>query len=226
MLPAILGPDCESYRDAVLGQPASTLSSLTFVAVGVWCWLRARGSHPLGPELALFGTVAILVGLGSVAFHGPHPSWSQWAHDVSIAWLLLLAIALDIAGRTQRRAREVAAWAAGCAMLGLLFWASPDSQRVVYSVLGAAFVLLEAAAVRRHRRPWPGEPGFGLYAFAAGAFFVGTVSFFLGRLDAWCDPGSLLQGHAVWHMLLAAALAAFVEVTLVRPPHRFEPRPE
>jgi hypothetical protein len=215
VLAAMLGPDCEASRGAFLGQPASTLSSLAFLVVGAWCWLRARTSQTRRLELVLFGAATILVGLGSIAFHGPHLSWSQWAHDVSIAWLLLLAIVLDVAGRTRRRARELALWAAGCAATGLLFWFVPDSQRVVYTLLGAALVVLEAAAARRRRRPWPAEPGFGLYAFAVGAFCVGTASFFLGRLEAWCEPTSWAQGHAIWHVLLAAALAAYVEVTLV-----------
>jgi hypothetical protein len=215
VLAAVLGPDCEAYRDAVLGQPASTVSSLAFVAVGVWCWYRAAAPRARRLELVVFGAVTILVGLGSIAFHGPHPSWSQWAHDVTIAWLLLLAIVLDVAGHTRRRGRGLVAWILGCVVLGVLFWAVPEGQRVVYTLLGATLVLLEAATVRRHGRPWPGDPGFALYAFAVGAFLVGTATFFLGRIDAWCDPGSWVQGHAIWHVLLAVALAAYVEVTLL-----------
>ena len=215
MLAAVLGPDCEAYRDTVLGQPASTVSSLAFVAVGVWCWVRAAAPRARRLELAVFGAVAIVVGLGSIAFHGPHPSWSQWAHDVTIAWLLLFAIVLDVAGHARLRGHELVAWILGCVGLGVLFRVVPEGQRAVYAVLGAALVLLEAATVRRHGRPWPGESGFGLYVFALGAFLVGTATFFLGRIDAWCDPGSWVQGHAIWHVLLAVALAAYVEVTLL-----------
>ena len=211
MLAAILGPDCEAVRGGALGQPASTLSSLSFLILGGWCWYRARGSDARRLELVLFGAAAALVALGSLAFHGPHPSWSQWAHDSSIAWLLVLAIVLDL----DRGAREVAGWILGCVGVGVLFWIAPESQRIVFTLLSAAFVLLEVSALRRRRRPWPGEAGFGLYAFAAAAFLLGALAFFLGRVGALCDPASWLQGHAVWHVLLAAALAAYVEVTLV-----------
>jgi len=211
VIAAILGPDCEAVRSGALGQPASTLSSLSFLIVAGWCWYRARGSGARRLELTLFGIAAVLVALGSLAFHGPHTSWSQWAHDSSIAWLLLLAIVLDL----DRRPREAAGWVLGCVCVGVLFWIAPESQRVVFTGLAAAFVLLELAAVRRHRRPWPGTRGFGLYAFAAAAFLVGAAAFFLGRVGALCDPSSWVQGHAIWHVLLAAALAAYVEVTLV-----------
>jgi ceramidase len=214
---AALGPECEAYRNAVIGQPANTLSSAAFLVVGGWCWVRARASGTRRLELALFGAATILVGLGSIAFHGPHPSWAQWAHDTSIAWLLLLVIVLDAVARTGRRSRETVVWIVGCAVVGFLLWVSPASQRAVFTVLGAALVLLEAAAFRGHRRPWPGEPGVALYLFAAAAFLVGTVSFFAGRLDRFCRPQSLWQWHAVWHVLLALALAAFAEVTLVVP---------
>ena len=214
MLAAVLGADCEATRDAFLGQPASALSSAAFLVVGVWALRRARGSRARRRELAVFGTTTILVGLGSFAFHGPHPDGSQWAHDVTIAWLLLLLVWFDV-GAGGRGGPSLIAWAVTAAAIGVVFFIWPDAQRIAYTLLGGTLVVLELDAVRAHRRPRRGEQGFGLYAFAATAFVLGTLSFFVGRLDVLCDPTSWLQWHAVWHVSIAAALAAYVEVTLV-----------
>ena len=214
MLAALLAADCEATRDAFLGQPASALSSAAFLVVGVWALRRARGSRVRRRELAVFGTTTILVGLGSFAFHGPHPGWSQWAHDVTIAWLLLLLVSFDVGAR-GRVGPSLITWVSAAAAIGMVFFVWPDAQRIVYTLLGGTLVVLELDAVRAHRRPRRGEQGFGLYAFAATSFVLGAVSFFVGRLDLLCDPTSWLQGHAVWHVSIAAGLAAYVEVTLV-----------
>lgn len=43
---------------------------------------------------------------------------------------------------------------------------------------------------------------------AVAALAVGVVVFVLSRTGGpWCVPDSLLQGHAVWHLLTALALA-------------------
>jgi len=62
---ALGGSDCEAIRDAVLGQPANSLSSLAYVA-GAAVILRRGG--PRGPALALAA-----VGIGSFLYHGPMP---------------------------------------------------------------------------------------------------------------------------------------------------------
>lgn len=225
MILAAVTEDCEAFRYVVLGQPASTVSSLVFLAAGVWFLWRGRRVRSRRLELSSFGFATILVGLGSIAFHGPHPGWGQWAHDVTIAWLLLLAIVVDAATFTGGRARELAIWVACCGGVAFLFWSVPESQRPIFAVLAVELVLLELIAARRHLRPWPGDPAFGRFAFAVGAFVVGTLSFFAGRFEPLCDPYGLLQWHAVWHVLLAVAIVAYVEASLLPPPGGYAREP-
>jgi hypothetical protein len=71
--------DCEALRDAWLGQPANALSSLAYVAAGLYVW-RVAGRAPLA--LAL-----LAVGVGSLLYHGPMPAGAGVAHDGSIAVL-------------------------------------------------------------------------------------------------------------------------------------------
>ena len=54
------------------------------------------------------------------------------------------------------------------------------------------------------------------YRAALAATAAGAACWWLGRTAGpWCDPDSLLQPHAAWHLLGAAALAAWAWAVLV-----------
>jgi hypothetical protein len=53
------------------------------------------------------------------------------------------------------------------------------------------------------------------YRVALAAAAAGAACWWVGRTASpWCDPDSLLQGHAAWHLLGAAALAAWSLATM------------
>jgi hypothetical protein len=53
------------------------------------------------------------------------------------------------------------------------------------------------------------------YRAALALAAAGAAGWWLGRTASpWCDPDSLLQGHAAWHLLGAAALACWAVATL------------
>jgi hypothetical protein len=81
----------------------------------------------------------------------------------------------------------------------------------VVAVLGLAAVATEAAAVRDHRTAGPS-------AAAAVSLALGVIIDGPSRTGGpLCRPGSLLQGHAAWHMLSAASLAAWARGALLPP---------
>ena len=70
-----------------------------------------------------------------------------------------------------------------------------------------AAVLAEAAMARRPS-PWSGGRAGRVVMVAALA--VGVTAYLLGRTGGpLCRPDSLLQPHALWHLLTAAAMAAW-----------------
>lgn len=87
------GADCEGLRPGILAQPANAVSSLAYVAVGLWLLRRGRPAAR-GRLARLAGAGAFMaVGLGSLAYHGPQPDWADLAHDGSIAWLVVVLVA-------------------------------------------------------------------------------------------------------------------------------------
>jgi hypothetical protein len=94
--------DCERIRDGWLAQPVNALSSLAFVgAAGVVLartWGLARDRRG---EVAGYGAMLALVGLGSVAFHGPQPPGARAMHDVPIPVLIGLAVGTPLVRRRR-----------------------------------------------------------------------------------------------------------------------------
>lgn len=173
--------DCEFIRPEWWGQPVNTATTVAFLlAAGVVLWRSRR----------VWATAAIaLTGVGSFLFHGPMPVWSEWAHDVSLAWVIVLV------GLTGTRFEKLGTWPALLG-LSLLFAALPASADPIAVVLTAGAVIL---VIRQQTR----NVGLALVGLTAGAI--------VGRLSAtggpWCRPDSWLQGHGLWHLAAAGAVA-------------------
>lgn len=73
---ALGASDCEHLGEGFLAQPVNALSSLAFVAAGLWILSRGNRRAPTA-----FGWVVVATGVGSFLFHGPQPSWARPAHD-------------------------------------------------------------------------------------------------------------------------------------------------
>ena len=201
------GSDCEHIGRGLLAQPANTLSSLAYVLSGVmllWRALAGRPSARLAP--VVYAVTVIGVGIGSAAFHGPMPAWGRFAHDLSIAAVLVFVIGYDVA--FTRRATVSAGLAvfgglAGACAVVLALW--PDTGNALDAVLIAGAVVAEIRAYRSDagRAPADGR----VWIVAAGVLTIGAILNALGRTDApLCEPETPVQLHAVWHVLTAFVL--------------------
>jgi predicted membrane channel-forming protein YqfA (hemolysin III family) len=160
ILASLGSSDCERISDAALAQPVLAVTSLAYVMAGavalVW---SLRWREPLA---ALAGVALAAVGIGSVAFHGPEPSWAGPAHDWPI-----IAIGVVYAAILARSQRSWTPWlvAAGVFALGLAAYAAgrtgsplcrPDS---LWQYHGAWHVLTALAAVCAVRALSPEHSG-------------------------------------------------------------------
>jgi Ceramidase len=202
------GSDCEHIGQGLLAQPANTLSSLAYVIAGALLLWRALAlSRPRARiTLTVFSLTVVGVGVGSAVFHGPMPGWGRFAHDLSIAAVLAFIIGY---GAAVARSAPVSA---GLAFFGGLVGASavvlavwPDASNALDAVLVVGAVGAEVAAVRSRAGR---DVGYGrLWIVGAAALAVGALLNALGRTDApLCDPDSIVQLHAVWHVLTAFVL--------------------
>jgi hypothetical protein len=205
------GPGCEALRDGFLQEPVAAWSSLTYVVAAVVVLVMARRG-PRPPALAGYAALVAGIGIGSFVQHGPDPVWSDLAHDLPLAATLCL-VAADGVAALRGRSRAWWWWAAPTAALvpAILLVPRPaDAAQAVVAAVAVVVTLLRARARAAERTRVLVAVGL----LAVGAV-VGTLSRAGGPL---CDPTSVWQGHALWHVLSAAALVALAPVVTRRAP--------
>lgn len=175
--------DCEVIGAGFLGQPINALTTLGFVAAGIIVLVR-RG------DMRWIGIGLIATGIGSFLFHGPMPAGNEWAHDMTLTWLVTMVAGW---GTRWERFSHLPAFA----VIGILFAVFPDiaDPFAVVMTLVALITIL-----RRDHSPATTAP---LLLLAAVAVF-GRIGATGGPL---CEPSSLFQPHAVWHLGAATAVA-------------------
>ena len=178
---ALAESDCERLHAGWLAQPANAVSSLAYVAVGLWLlWRSRRGRTRRSQRAALSvgGTAMAAVGLGSFAYHGPQPGWADLLHNGSIMALVAVLAAetavLVRAGAWRAAVpagKAAAAWMAlavpahlvGRSGSALCHPAAPWQPHAAWHLLSAValgFVVLACSARSHDRRPEVTPRGF------------------------------------------------------------------
>jgi hypothetical protein len=222
---------CERWRPGPVRQPANTWSCLAFVAAGLLCAghaYRRLGaddrrmlSRPLYP--ALFASGLALIGPASMALHASMTDWGGKVDGSSMDFFIAFCAAFGLRRRFGWGARGF--WAVlvlGTVVpIALKFIPGLIRGELVFAILVTVFglnELLPEGKTRLPRAPWLASAA-ALF-FAAFAVWLGSV----GSTGPLCAPDSLLQGHAVWHVLSAAAAAALyghlLQERLAGPPSR------
>jgi hypothetical protein len=203
--PATCLPDdcfCEGLREGLVRQPANTWSSLAFVLAALWMAVRIRREGGMrttlsAPNAWLFVASVSMVGLGSAFYHASLTFMGQ-VLDVSGMYLVATFILFHRLG--PRWGISPLGTVVGFALVNAALMAAqvttPSLRRVVFGVLLVGALALEWRSSGEGRK-WL-ETGAGLMALA---FLIWIVD----RERLLCAPDSPLQGHAVWHLLSAAA---------------------
>jgi hypothetical protein len=142
------------------------------------------------------------------------------------AWLATRALGRDLPPDRRQLAFGLAVAAAGVGSVDYHGPGSPAARLLhdggLCAVVGFVAWTEVTRRVGQTRRTGTGMPWTGLapdrrgaYLAALAATAAGAVCWWVGRTSSpWCDPDSLLQGHAAWHLLTAAALAAWGSAVL------------
>jgi len=220
---SVLGPDyaqyapatctttrcfCEMPRiGALIVQPANSWSSYGYVFAGFLMIVLANGrqwSSAMPRSAAtMFGITAISVGLGSVLLHATLTLWGQF-FDVLGMYLVGSFMLVSALSRWLRipDGRAILLYVALCAALVAALIIEPEVRRWLFLVLLISAIIVEMALAR------PKRAGVIVGFYLAG-IVAKAVAFTIWNLDqngVVCSPTSLLQGHAIWHLLGATSI--------------------
>ncbi len=193
---------CEAVGTGLLRQPANALSNLAFLVAGATAYRSSRAIDRSRPERALAGAAAlatIAVGAGSLAYHGGLTFAGQLL-DVQGMYLIAVLLLVGSCRGSPVADRALPLAIALLATLAAIQWVLPGTRRWLFAVVLLPGIVLEA-------RRAPGSPPLRA---AVALLILGYAGWLADDRGLWCDPGSLLQGHALWH--LATAGSAYLMV--------------
>jgi hypothetical protein len=196
---------CEQHGVGFLSEPANAVTSLAFVvaAVGILLSHRhnaARRDMPVRDrQTVVFGTLVAGTGVGSFIQHGPHPDWQAYAHDLPLAAVLMF-VTTDAVSDLIERELSPSWWLVPAAAMVPVIASGPSASTSLQAAMATAAIGL--TLVRARRRPALRRTLITALVTAASGAAIGALS----DRTSFCQADSLVQGHAVWHLLAAAAL--------------------
>lgn len=206
--------DCET-RVEVWGQPALLASSASYLVAAlfvVWWARRHNSTRAAIPSAQVWAFAAglVLAGLGSMDYHGPAVGPEPLLHDAGLAVALVAALSIDLAQLGVQRSRRLIGLVGLTVVAIGIIAVFPAISPALAAVAAVGLVIAEFLVYRRGIR----APGPALYA-GLGALALGVAIFSVSRTGGpLCDPDSWFQGHGVWHVLTAVALALWAVTAL------------
>jgi len=223
---------CEQAVQGLFRQPANTVSNLGFVGAGLLIaqhsatthWATERGVTSRGgggiPRglAAAYALMVVALGPASAAMHATQ---SAVGGDLDLTSMFLVS-SFALAYATSRLLRRRDAYAVARVFLVALFaqeiayfrggrlpWIE-HSGNLAFAVTILATVVIEVMIERQPRRAGDSDPlARGWLVAALGCLLIALGVWSLSKTGGvWCDPASLIQGHAVWHVLCAGAAYA------------------
>ena len=203
---------CEAARGGPIEQLSNTYSNLAYVLIGlliVWGNKGNRGSE--GKNLMAsssaypitYGVTVIAIGAGSFFYHGSLTEVGRW-FDWFGMYLYASFIILYNASRLKKLSgiQFVVVYAIFNIILAVvIFNTAPSIRQQIFGLMIAVTLILEYFVRRRDK---PQIAGKFLY-LALGCLVAAYTIWILDRDRILCAPTSLIQGHAAWHILTAAA---------------------
>lgn len=196
---------CEASNiQSPIRQAANTISSLGFVFSGMFIFASARKGirFSVGYSI-LMGLASIIIGVGSAFYHASLTFIGQF-FDV-FGMFLLAAFMLVYALEQIWKLRIITTLGLFLTLNIFLSWlqiAIPDTRRYAFAIVLVIALVLEYY-FRMKDKPQINvqllQVGIGLLA---GAYII----WILDNTRIVCFETSLLQGHALWHLLGAVSV--------------------
>ncbi len=202
---------CESAVCGWISEPANTWSNLAFLVFAAVIYLQCRKSPAI--ELRWMGPAMFVMGLCSGVYHASNNYLSQMFDFIGMYLLVFWFLAINLRRSgwiplARQHQAFIALVLLGVALVHLMYLAQLRFQLII-AVASVAVLATEFSA------RWHSEvEQVPLRWFLAGAalLLVAQSASLADVTRLLCDPDNhFIQGHAVWHLLSAAALYCSVQ---------------
>lgn len=210
---------CEHARDGFVKQPSNTFSNIGFIAMGFYIsYLAYKNDFSAGNRMtgtlfypAYYASIVVFLGPGSMALHATNTHWGGFIDVFS-----MFLFASFIASYSLMRWYNLSKYTfIGLYILfvGISSWASLSPYKQMTPLVdlsnycfGIALIIgtiyeMSLRYIRGHKinAVW----GWACLFTFLFAFLIWNLS--RTQNSPFCTPESLIQGHAIWHLLNALA---------------------
>lgn len=195
---------CEKQLCSWIATPVNTWSNLAYLIAAAGLFWVAR--HEKSKNLHFYGTAAVWVGLCSFIYHASLTFATQVLDFFGMFLFLYLVLGQNLARMDVFADRQVKrfVWGASIATTLLSSVGAKLGMRLqpVVMLLILTILLTELFAANRATRRTEYR------YFALSLIFLGVGAIFSASdvTRRFCMPESLIQGHALWHVLGAFSL--------------------
>ena len=212
------GAFCEASREGLIKQPANTWSNLAFVIAGlVIAWQLSKDKFSANKNTitqsffygTFFACVVILLGPGSMAMHATEASIGGFFDMLSMYMIASFAFAYAVERFYQLSVVQFLLIFSVALVSCILIQDLPYRPPVVGymgNLIFAFYILMTVVfeLLNGYVRKLTQDKKLG-YA-SLGTLLLACLIWNLWQDDSYlCDPQSLIQGHAMWHILDAVA---------------------
>lgn len=212
---------CEAIGNKFVRQPIDSYTNIAYIIVGLIIIAhiiknrklinKASINHLSGMVLIIFGVAVILTGIGSFFYHSTFTYAGMQLDDDTmylIGSFTLLFVLANI--RKIDIKRFLILYLIINLFLEVLIWFFPIIRGGVFGILILVSVLTVIYSMRHKTTEELKRSRETKYFFISAILFA--IAYFIWFLDytgVACDPHSIIQGHAIWHILTALAALSF-----------------
>jgi len=197
---------CEPRLDAWIVEPGNAWSSLAYIAVAAWLFVRVVREHR--HVLLLVASTSLAVGITSFAFHATGTFAGQFFDEASMFFISSLMVTLAIRRLRDWRTMQCAVcYSTMVVVLTALLTVVKTSGIIAFTVQITVAILLEVYLALRYR----GTARHGAMWTALALYLLASVLWLGDLMRILCDPkiAHVVSGHIAWHILTAACLAVY-----------------
>ena len=216
---------CESnHMDQLIRQPSNTWSNLGYFLVALFMLtmgvndLKQSGRKASDNFLVrypvfsiLFGLYAMYLFIGSFLFHASLSSYFQKMDQTGVYSIAIIVLAFNLY-KIFPVFRFKGTWKSTHTLMAITtlvlnYVIFEKLQRININILFPVIMALVFLTSCYYLLFVSNEHYFTNYLWAAlSALILASVIWILDRTNVACNPNSILQGHALWHLLTAVSI--------------------